>query len=117
MDIKRVEPSFGMAVRRNPGTPAINGYLKNLSGRTIGKLRKIIYAERENPIDVYMGAYGPSERKLRFIAEVGGKRFKENFFFGPVTTLKRAIKLSRKIRQKQEHINSAWGIKHPTTRI
>lgn len=46
--------------------------------------------------DVYLGG---NMKKPKIYAEVAGKTFKENFFFGPLTVLKRALKKSNEENQ------------------
>ena len=96
MEIKKVEPVFGMAVRRHPKTPAINDYLKNLAGRKLSIFRKVIRNELHNPVDVYMGIMD-SGKKAKFFVEVNGEKFIENFFFGPISTLKMGVNYARKL--------------------
>ena len=117
MDVKRVGPSFGMAVRRNPGLPETAAYIEQQSGKTISRLRKIIRAELKNPVDIYIGAYRPAGKKLQFVAEVGDKKFKENFFFGPVSTLKKAAKYAQKLYAEQLITQKHWGKDTPKARI
>ena len=45
--------------------------------------------------DVYVGG---TEKHPKICAEVAGKVFKEGFFFGPITVLKKALKISDKLQ-------------------
>lgn len=64
-----------------------DGFLK--ADKYLAKL-----AKNKTSAEVYVGC-DPSKPKI--FAEVGGKTFKENFFFGPVSVLKKALKLSNKL--------------------
>lgn len=95
MNVNSIDPSFGMAVRRNPRTPAVNTYIdKLMSESTRAKYNKIVAAEQDNPLDVYVSLHTQGN-KCKFVAEAGGKIYKENFLYGPISTLKRAVKFSR----------------------
>ena len=109
MNVKRTEPGFGMAVIRDPRTPKVNTYIdKMLSKRSRTAYDKIVVAEVKNPIDVYVSVH-KNDNKYKFVSEVGGKTFEENFFFGPIATLKRAVKYARKQHMEQKKINDSWG--------
>ncbi len=45
--------------------------------------------------DIFLG--GEMTKKPKIFAEVGGKTIKEGLFFGPISVLKKALKLSNKL--------------------
>jgi len=51
-------------------------------------------AKNKIPADVYLAG---DLTKPKIYAEVGGKLFKESWLWGPVSTLKKALKLSNKL--------------------
>ena len=66
-----------------------NGFIK--ADKLLEKLSK-----NKANADVFLGG---NVENPRIYAEVAGKTFKENFFFGPLTVLKRALKKSNEDSQ------------------
>jgi hypothetical protein len=52
-------------------------------------------AKNHTNVDVFLG--GELTKKPKICAEVGGKTIKEGWFFGPLSVLKKALKLSNKL--------------------
>lgn len=65
----------------------MNGFMR--ADKYLDKLAKNNIAA-----DVYLGG---NMEKPRIYAEVGGKLFKETWLYGPISTLKKALKLSNKL--------------------
>lgn len=67
-----------------------------LGGHGFDKADKCLdmLAKNNTNAEVYLGG---DMLKPKIYAEVGGKLFKESWLWGPVTTLKRALKLSNKL--------------------
>ncbi|MBR6099127.1 hypothetical protein IKP85_05205 [bacterium] len=107
MEVKRVEPSFGL-VLKHPKSTAIDTYMRDLPRDLRRKMYSLIDSDKENKLSTYLDVIGKWPF-CRLSAEVGGKTFKENIFWGPVSTLRRALKYSRKQNAEQQAINQAWG--------
>ena len=115
MEVKRIEPSFGM-VLKNPKATALNSYLDSLPPHIAIQMEEIAEKEMTNKIPVYLTML-LKRCKPRLAVEVGDKLFVENFLQGPLTVFKRGVKYSRKLNTEQEKINEAWGNTKISTRI
>ncbi len=109
MEVRRVEPSFGHIVL-NPATPAVRTYLDCLPRNKANKIEQIAKSEIETKIPVYLSML-MNYCKPKFSAEVGNKRFTENFFQGPVTITKRAAKYARKLAEEQKLMSESGADK------
>lgn len=114
MEVRRVEPSFGH-ILLNPGTPAVRSYLDNLPLSKARKIEQIAKNEIETKIPVYLSML-MNYCRPKFSAEVGGKRFTENLFQGPVTVVKRAVNYSKKLQAEQNLMTKSGAdkINRPT---
>jgi len=114
MEVRRIEPSFGHLVQ-NPATPAVRTYLNHLPMDKAKKIEQIAKEEITNKIPVYLSML-MEYCNPKFSAEVGGKRFTENIFQGPVTVIKRAVKYARRLATEQNFLaeTGADKISRPT---
>lgn len=56
-------------------------------------------AKNKTHADIYIG--GDLTKNPKICAEIGGKLIKENFFNGPISILKKALKISNKLETQK----------------
>lgn len=68
-----------------------------MGGHAFDKTMKIIdtLANKAAHTDIYIG--GELTKSPKIYVEIAGKTFKENFFYGPYSVVKKALKLANKI--------------------
>ena len=99
MEIKRVQPSFGMAIKAKNPESVEEFIFKNFSAKNNMQYRYLQTVTEDCPIDINLSVVKKFGKK-RLQAEVGPQTFVSGFFKSPIRTIKQAIKYARKIEQE-----------------
>ncbi len=101
--INRIEPSFG-SVKLNPNCPNVANYLDSLPKSQALAIESMAEKAKFDKIDVYLSTIFKSFKE-RLVAEVGSKKYTENFLQAPDYVVYRAIARAKKIEAQQNFQN------------
>lgn len=75
-----------------------------MGGYGFDKTMKVIdeLAKRKTPTEIYVA--GDVLDKPKIYAEVAGKTFKENFFYGPHSIVKKVLKYVNKLEKQEQEV-------------
>ena len=98
MQIQRVSGQNFTSLQCHPNVKEVEYVIATKTGlesfmKASGIMNKL--SQNKAYTELYLG--GDLAKNPRIYAEVGGKLIKENFFVGPVTVLKRALKIANKL--------------------
>ena len=100
MQIQNVNGQNFKGLQYHPNHGEIDYILATkLGGHGFDKAMKLLdkLSANKTAADVFQG--GDLAKTPRIYVEVAGKVFKENLFFGPISTLKKALKYSNKLEK------------------
>ena len=98
MEIKSTSPNFGMAVVK---TKKAERYLNRLPYNKAIEIKVMEMDCAHQKVDAYVSTI-EKNGKERLKVEVGHKTFIENFFRGPLKTMRKSIKFLNKLEETQE---------------
>ena len=96
MDIKRVEPSFGMAIYK---TQKAKMFINKLDIRDAFSITVMQIHNRICPVNILLSVLEKGG-KQKLQATVGDKIYIQNIFHGPVSTVRRATKYAKTLHEK-----------------
>ncbi len=91
------KPQFGMALKFESGPAA--DYYKNTKNFTLKQLKELALISRKMDActdDIFV----TTNTKGKYVATVGQKSFKENFFNSPIKIIKKAAKEAENLRKR-----------------
>jgi len=102
MEVKRVQPSFGMAVIINPAQEKeVNRYINRLPYEQAIQFSLAKMNQKNNSIDIILSLFKNFWGKTRLKATVGLKEYTEGFLHNPAETIHKAEKEANKVNEIQ----------------
>ncbi len=111
MEIKAVQQNFGMAMVK---TKQAERFINRLPYDNAMEVKLMEMDSKHNPIDFYVSTI-EKNGKEKIKVEAGHKTFVQNFFRGPLKTIRKGMEFANKLNHEQQIQNELTkGMARPT---
>ncbi|MBO6088580.1 hypothetical protein J6P92_09610 [bacterium] len=102
MEVKSIQPSFGMALKSKDVKAVDNFMFEHLNANSSNIYRGLVQSNEECNEDIFLSVITNRFGIKNLKAEVGSKTFISGFITSPIRTIKEATKYAHKLQEAKK---------------